>query len=94
MKVGIDMGTVQGGAPAKLDGAEVTIEANASPEGKLFGSVTPRDVAEALTAKGLPVDKSEVIQAEGPFRNVGEYEVVIVLHADIQQTAKVKVVGA
>jgi len=79
---------------AKLDGAEVTIEVNASPEGKLFGSVTPRDVAEALTAKGLEVDKSEVIQAEGPFRNVGEYEVVIVLHADIQQTAKVKVVGA
>jgi large subunit ribosomal protein L9 len=79
---------------AKLDGAEVTIEVNASPEGKLFGSVTPRDVAEALTAKGLDVDKSEVIQAEGPFRNVGEYDVTVVLHADVQQTVKVKVVGA
>ncbi len=66
------------GRAAKLDGAEVAIEVNASPEGKLFGSVTPRDVAEALTAKGLEVDKSEVIQAEGPFRVVGEYEVVIV----------------
>jgi large subunit ribosomal protein L9 len=82
------------GRAAKLEGAEVTIEVNASPEGKLFGSVTPRDVAEALTAKGLEVDKSEVIQAEGPFRTVGEYEVVVVLHADVQQTVKVKVVGA
>ncbi|MDY1547340.1 50S ribosomal protein L9 [Luteibacter sahnii] len=82
------------GRAAKLDGVEVTIEVNASPEGKLFGSVSPRDIAEALTAQGHDVDKSEVIQGEGPFRNVGEYDVIVNLHADVQQTVKVKVVGA
>ncbi|QWT20868.1 50S ribosomal protein L9 [Bacillus sp. NP157] len=79
---------------AKLDGVEITIEVNASPEGKLFGSVTPRDIADKLTADGYAVDKSEVIQGEGPFRNTGDFEVVISLHADVQQTVKVKVIGA
>ncbi|KJV27806.1 50S ribosomal protein L9 [Luteibacter yeojuensis] len=79
---------------AKLDGVEVTIEVNASPEGKLFGSVSTRDIAEALTAQGYDVDKAEVIQSEGPFRNTGEFDVIVNLHADVQQTVKVKVVGA
>jgi len=82
------------GRAAKLEGVEVTIEVNASPEGKLFGSVSTRDIAEALAAQGHDVDKSELIQSEGPFRNVGEYEVSVNLHADVQQTIKVKVVGA
>ncbi|UPG87165.1 50S ribosomal protein L9 [Luteibacter aegosomatis] len=82
------------GRAAKLEGVEVTIEVNASPEGKLFGSVSTRDIAEALATQGHDVDKSELIQSEGPFRNVGEYEVVVNLHADVQQTIKVKVVGA
>ncbi|TBR10683.1 MAG: 50S ribosomal protein L9 [Lysobacter sp.] len=78
---------------ASLEGAEVTIAANASTEGKLFGSVTPRDIAEALTKRGHKVDKSEVVLAEGPFRRTGEYDVLIRLHADIEQTVKVVVVG-
>lgn len=78
---------------AKLDGAEVTIAANASPEGKLFGSVSTRDIAEALVAAGYDVKQKEVI-SEGAIRNAGEYDVVIDLHADIQKTVKVKVVGA
>lgn len=82
------------GRAAKLEGVEVTIEVNASPEGKLFGSVSTRDIAEALVAQGHDVDKSELIQSEGPFRNVGEYDVLVNLHADVQQTIKVKVVGA
>ncbi|MEX1826565.1 50S ribosomal protein L9 [Luteibacter sp. CQ10] len=82
------------GRAAKLEGVEVTIEVNASPEGKLFGSVSTRDIAEALATQGHDVDKSELIQSEGPFRNVGEYEVLVNLHADVQQTIKVKVVGA
>ncbi|MGA7440267.1 MAG: 50S ribosomal protein L9 [Luteibacter sp.] len=82
------------GRAAKLDGVEITIEMNASPEGKLFGSVGARDIAEKLTAAGYEVDKSEVILGEGPFRNTGEYEVVVNLHADVQQTIKLKVVGA
>ena len=78
---------------AELEGAEVTITANASTEGKLFGSVTPRDIAEALTKHGHKVDKSEVVLSEGPFRRTGEYEVLVRLHADIEQTVKVIVVG-
>jgi len=81
------------GRKARLEGVEVTIEANASPEGKLYGSVGPREIAEALQAAGHDVHKNEVIQGEGPIRNTGEYEVVVSLHADIQTTVKVIVVG-
>ena len=76
---------------AKLEGASVTIKANASTEGKLFGSVGPRDIADAFTAAGLPLEKSEVVMGEGAFRNVGEYEVVAKLHADVETTLKVVV---
>lgn len=81
------------GRRAGLEGVEVTIRANASPEGKLFGSVTPRDIAEALTRLGHEVDKSEVVMGEGPFRRTGEYEVIIRLHADVEQPVKVVVAG-
>ncbi|WP_226468358.1 50S ribosomal protein L9 [Luteimonas panaciterrae] len=74
---------------AKLEGASVTIYANASTEGKLYGSVGPRDIAEALTKAGTPVEKSEVVMGEGPLRNVGEFEVVVHLHADVETTVKV-----
>ena len=79
------------GRLAKLEGASVTVKANASTEGKLYGSVGPRDIAEAFTAAGLPVEKSEVIMGEGPIRHVGEFEVQVALHADIETTVKVVV---
>jgi large subunit ribosomal protein L9 len=81
------------GRRAALEGVEVTISANASPEGKLFGSVTPRDIAEQLTKLGHKVDKSEVVMGEGPFRRAGEYEVIVRMHADVEQPVKVIVVG-
>jgi len=73
----------------KFEGTSVTIGAHASHEGKLYGSVGPREIAHAFTAAGLPLNKSEVILGEGAFRAVGEYEVSIKLHADIQATVKV-----
>ena len=76
---------------ARLEGASVTIKANASTEGKLYGSVGPRDIAEAFTAAGLPLEKSEVIMGEGPIRRVGENEVEVHLHADVHTTIKVVV---
>jgi large subunit ribosomal protein L9 len=76
---------------AQFEGAAVTIEANASPEGKLYGSVGPRDIAEAFTAQGLKLGKSEVIMADGPLRAVGEYEVQLALHADVHTNVKVVV---
>lgn len=79
------------GRRAKLEGASVTIKANASTEGKLFGSVGPRDIAEAFTAAGLPLEKSEVVMGEGPIRNIGEFEVIAKLHADVETAIKVVV---
>ncbi|HEX7342231.1 MAG TPA: 50S ribosomal protein L9 [Rhodanobacteraceae bacterium] len=79
---------------ARIDGAEVAITVNASPEGKLYGSVGPREIVEALAAKGLEVEKGEVIQATGPIHIIGDYEAQIVLHADVQASIKVSVAGA
>lgn len=78
---------------AALEGAEVTIAANAAAEGKLYGSVSPRDIAEALSKLGHKVEKSEVVLGEGPLRRTGEHEVVVHLHADVEVTVKVIVVG-
>jgi large subunit ribosomal protein L9 len=77
---------------AALEGAEVTIAANASTEGKLFGSVGTRDIAEALTKAGNKVEKSEVVMGEGPIRRTGEFEVTVHLHADVETKVKVIVV--
>ena len=77
---------------AGLEGAEVTISANASTEGKLFGSVGARDIAEAFTAAGHKLEKSEVIMSDGAIRRTGEFEVTVHLHADVE--TKVKVIVA
>ena len=77
---------------AKLEGAAVTIKANASTEGKLYGSVGPRDIAEAFTAAGFPLEKSEVVMGEGPLRRTGEFEVIAHLHADVETKVKVTVI--
>ena len=82
-------------AQARLAGfeeASVTINANASTEGKLFGSVGARDIAEAFTAAGHKLEKSEVILGEGAFRRTGEFEVLVHLHADVETKVKVIVV--
>jgi len=77
---------------AKLgDEASVTIYANASTEGKLYGSVGPREIADALTRHGTQVGKSEVVMGEGAIRQVGEYTVILHLHADIELPVKVVV---
>jgi len=59
----------------------------------LYGSVGPREIAEAFSAQGLELEKSEVILGEGPLRNLGDYEVHIALHADVQGTVKVHVIA-
>lgn len=75
----------------KLNEFVVTIGANAGDEGKLFGSVGVRDIAEAITAAGVDVAKSEVKLPEGAIRDVGEYDVDIQLHVDVTQAIKVVV---
>ncbi len=72
----------------------VTIAANAGDEGKLFGSVGTRDIAEALTAAGCEVHKSEVRLPEGVLRSVGEYEIALSFHADVKTSVKLAIVAA
>ena len=75
----------------QLEGVVVTIAANAGDEGKLFGSIGTRDIAEAITAAGVAVEKAEVKLPEGALREVGEYEVDVQLHADVITAVKVVV---
>ncbi|UTA47642.1 50S ribosomal protein L9 [Simiduia sp. 21SJ11W-1] len=77
---------------AKINELSVTIEANAGDEGKLFGSIGTRDIADAATAAGVEVDKAEVRLPEGALREVGEYEIDVQVHSDVTATLKLSVV--
>lgn len=76
----------------KLADLIVTIAANAGDEGRLFGSIGARDIAQAITAAGVEVSKSEVKLPAGTLREVGEYEIDVQLHVDVSQKVKVVVV--
>lgn len=78
---------------AAIDGKSVTISRKSGDEGKLFGSVGTADIAEALTAAGTEVDKSEVRLPEGVFRATGVYDIAIHLHADVDATVTINVVA-
>jgi large subunit ribosomal protein L9 len=67
----------------------ITITKKAGAEGKLFGSVGTVDIASAVSATGVEIDKHEVILAEGPLRMIGEHEVSLHLHADVDVPLKV-----
>ena len=69
-----------------LSEATVTVAAKAGDEGRLFGSVGPREIAEALSATGTEVTKAEVKMPLGPIRQVGEYELELQLHSDVFTT--------
>lgn len=77
----------------KLAALEVTIAANAGDEGRLFGSIGTRDIAEAITAAGVAVAKSEVRLPEGVLREIGQYEIDVQLHAEVTQVVKLAVVA-
>ncbi len=71
----------------------VTISANAGEEGKLFGSIDAGNIADAITAAGVEVAKSEVKLPEGSIRHIGEFELAIQLHTDVTQNVTVEVVA-
>lgn len=73
----------------KLAGLVITIAANAGDEGKLFGSIGTRDIAEAISTGGVEVAKAEVKLPEGALREVGEYDVDVQLHSDVIAAVKV-----
>ena len=70
----------------------ISIAANAGEEGKLFGSVGTRDIAEAVAAAGCNIDKSEVRLPEGALRELGEYEIAIQLHGNVAAAVAIAVI--
>ena len=70
----------------------ISIAANAGEEGKLFGSIGTRDIAEAITAAGCEVDKSEVRLPEGALRQLGEFEIAIQVHGDVFAAVAIAVI--
>ena len=78
---------------AQLAEIAVVIAAKSGDEGKLFGSVGTRDIADAITAAGVAVDKSEVRLPNGALRNTGAYTVAVHLHSDVNAEVSVTVVA-
>jgi large subunit ribosomal protein L9 len=77
----------------KLNGTKVRITAKAGVDGRLFGSVTNYDIAEALTKQGFQVNKAQVRMPQGPLKAVGEHPISVALHTDVVAEVSVTVVG-
>ncbi|MEO6073095.1 MAG: 50S ribosomal protein L9 [Burkholderiales bacterium] len=77
----------------KLNGLMVQITQKAGVDGKLFGSVTNGDIADALKAQGFDVAKATIRMPDGPLKQVGDHEVSIGLHTDVVASIKVSVLG-
>ncbi len=78
---------------AQLNELELSVVAKAGDEGKLFGSIGTRDIADAISGSGVVVQKSEVRLPEGAIRTTGEFEINLQLHAEVNATIKLNVVG-
>ena len=77
----------------KLEGLTVRVTQKAGVDGRLFGSVTNHDIADALAAQGVEVQKGAVRLPDGPLKTVGDHQVSVVLHADVAVDITVSVVG-
>jgi len=77
----------------KLTGMTVQVSQKAGVDGRLFGSVTNFDIAEALTKQGFAVDKAQVRMPNGPLKTVGEHLVAVALHTDVVVEVTIAVVG-
>lgn len=77
----------------QITALKVSITAKSGTEGKLFGSVGNADIAEAVTAAGVNIEKREVRLPEGPIRLAGEYEIALHLHADVDATLQLVIIA-
>jgi large subunit ribosomal protein L9 len=77
----------------KLGGMTITIGQKAGVDGRLFGSVTNFDIAEALSKQGFAVEKAQVRLPTGPLKTTGEHPVAVALHTDVVVEITVAVVG-
>ena len=78
---------------AKLDGMMVQISEKSGVDGRLFGSVTNFNIAEALGKLGFKVEKSQIRMPAGPIKTVGDTDLVVQLHTDVLVNIKVSVLG-
>ncbi len=76
-----------------FENLELVVHANAGSEGKLFGSVGPIDIVEALAAVQVEAERSEVRMPDGPIQELGEFPIGIHLHSEVTAEVLVKVVG-
>ncbi|WP_045855567.1 50S ribosomal protein L9 [Teredinibacter purpureus] len=83
--------SAEGRAKLLEEKGEFSIVAKAGDEGKLFGSIGARDIAEVITAAGVKVSKSEVKLPQGTLREIGEFDVDVQLHVDLTHTIKLVV---
>ncbi len=77
----------------KLEGLMVQITQKAGVDGRLFGSVTNHDVADALKAQGIEVEKGDIRMPLGPLKQIGDHPLVVDLHTDVHATITVSVLG-
>ena len=79
---------------AKLNDTTITIAAQASDEGKLYGSVGPNEIQEALQAKSVDVSKREIVMPEGPIHSIGQYVIEIHVHSDVIANLQLEIIIA
>lgn len=94
LKAAAEKLAVAQGRADKLNGLAITISANAGDEGKLFGSVGTRDIADAITAAGQQVGKSEVLLPAGALRETGEFDISLALGSDVTAVVKLTIAAA
>lgn len=75
-----------------LNGLMIEIPARASEEGKLFGSVSAAEISDSVIKTGNELERSEVLMPDGPIKTIGDYEVAVHLHPEVDATINVKVV--
>ena len=76
----------------RIKALAITIKAKSGEEGKLFGSVTSMDIAEAMKAQGVAIDKRKIVLEE-PIKRLGDFTVAVKLHADVMAEFKLSVVA-
>ena len=77
----------------KLSGLTVQITQKSGVDGRLFGSVTNHDIADALGKQGFTVDKSQIRMPTGPLKSTGEHALAVALHTDVIAEVKINIVG-
>jgi large subunit ribosomal protein L9 len=80
------------GRASKVEELDITLTAKAGEEGKMYGSIGTRDIADAAVAAGVPLEKSELRLPTGVIRELGEYEITVQLHSEVKVILKLGVV--